>query len=101
MEMLFDFCVTFSLCIVGLVCHWAKKNYRRQTKADLLQYLQYQPWSTFRTICGLIIADCGALALITDIYTPQSFAVFILAGFAIDSGLNTTPEQGNKQNELQ
>lgn len=100
MKLLLDFCVTFSLCLIGLVCHWAKKNYRGQTTASLLQYIRYHPWSTFRTICGIIIANCGALALTTEIYTLQSFAAFIMAGFAIDSGLNTTPEQGEHKNEL-
>ena len=88
-----EFAQFFGWTLFGAICHWAKKNVRGQTAADLWVYIWHNKWSTFRMICGIFAGVFSVLMAGSDPHSWQTIGLLFWGGFGIDSSLNSTPEQ--------
>jgi hypothetical protein len=88
-----EYLLMFGWAALGAVLHWTKKFRRGQTSASLFEYIKHNPKSSFFALIGLIIPVATVMATGLDVYSNQTIASLILAGYTADSALNETPEQ--------
>ena len=82
--MLFVFTLIGTL---GMICHWAKKVGRGESKSSLIEYILSNKWHTLAAFSTMF---AGVLTLIdTDAaLSQQTFAMAWMAGFGADSLAN-------------
>ena len=77
---------------LGLFSHWLKKWGRGQTKASFKEYMKTHKNHSIASVSMLVSSIVGMYAIGDVELTNQVMATAFLAGFAIDSTINKTPE---------
>lgn len=85
------FMLFFAMGFIGMVVHWAKKWLREEVSCNLFCYLFVNNARyTAMAVLTYFAAMAGILALGSiDYLSPQSLAISFMAGYMIDSAINT------------
>jgi hypothetical protein len=78
--------------MVGLIANWLKMWSLGETKADFVDYMKAYKKHSIGSIITAIGAGITVSTSVAEL-TTNAIALAFLAGFAIDSTINKTPEQ--------
>lgn len=87
--------ITLALLVaayIGMICHWYKKVYRKQTTSGLIEYIKTHPQHTFGALAAVTGAVCSLIATGVEL-SEQTVAVAFSFGFSLDSAINKAPEE--------
>jgi len=84
--------ILFFAAMVGQLAHWAKRAVRKQTFASYVEYMKHDHYASFRAVGSIAVAVIGLVAGGLTEISLQNVCITVMAGYNIDSVLNTFPE---------
>jgi hypothetical protein len=82
-----------AFALLGQVAHYIKKAARAQTLATYAEYMFHNPFSSIKALSAIVMAVIGIIASGVDLNSIQTYAMVVMAGYTLDSGLNEFPEE--------
>ena len=89
MESILDIVAAYTIGLLGMIAHWAKRWKKGETFSSLLQYIYNDLFASIRAVLTMVAGVSVVLANGTDYHTMMGFAAILSAGYIADSTINT------------